>query len=42
MRRLWERGKGIGYSWTFVFTAVLIRIEGDWRFHSIHWSMPVD
>jgi len=42
MRRLWERGKGIGYSWPFVFTAVLIRIEGDWRFHSIHWSMPVD
>jgi len=42
MRRLWERQKGIGYSWPFVFTAVLIRIEGDWRFHSRHWSMPVD
>jgi hypothetical protein len=42
MRRLRERHKGVGHSWPFVFTAVLVRWEGDWRFHTIHWSMPVD
>jgi hypothetical protein len=42
MRRLWERQKGDGHTWPFVFTAVLARDEGEWRFHTIHWSMPVD
>jgi len=42
MRRLRERQKGQGHSWAFVFTAVLVRDEGHWRFHTIHWSMPVD
>jgi hypothetical protein len=42
MRRLRERHKGEGHSWRFVFTAVLVRDEGVWRFHTIHWSMPVD
>jgi hypothetical protein len=42
MRRLRERSKGIGYSWPFTFVAVLIRSDGAWRFHTIHWSVPVD
>lgn len=42
MRRLRERAKGIGYSRNLVFTAVLVRVEGEWRFHSQHWAMPVD
>ncbi|MEJ2709385.1 MAG: nuclear transport factor 2 family protein [Anaerolineales bacterium] len=42
MRRLRERHLGQGHTWPFVFTAVLKREKGDWRFHTIHWSMPVD
>jgi len=42
VRRLREQQKGVGHSWPFVFTAVLVRDESDWRFHTIHWSMPVD
>jgi hypothetical protein len=42
MRRLRERHKGEGHGWPFVFTAVLVCSEGSWRFHTIHWSMPVD
>ena len=42
MRRLRERVKGLGHSWLFTFTAVLVRVEGDWRFHTLHWAMPVD
>lgn len=42
MRRLRERTKGIGHSRKLVFTAVLVRAEDEWRFHSQHWAMPVD
>jgi hypothetical protein len=42
MRRVRERHKGMGHAWPFVLTAVLVRGEGQWRFHTIHWSMPVD
>ena len=42
LRRLRERRKGIGYRWPFVLTAVLVRTASGWRFHTIHWSMPVD
>ena len=42
MRRLWERHKGEGHRWPFVFTAVLVRIEGAWRFHQVQFAMPVD
>lgn len=42
VRRWREREKPPGYSWPFVLTAVLVRHEGDWRFHTMHWSMPVD
>jgi len=42
VRRWREREKPTGYPWPFVFTAVLEKQEGQWRFHTIHWSMPVD
>ena len=42
IRRWREREKPAGFSWPFVFTAVLIKQDGQWRFHTIHWSMPVD
>jgi len=42
MRRLRERAKGLGYNWPFTFTAVLVKVGADWRFHTIHWAMPVD
>jgi hypothetical protein len=42
VRRWHEREKPLGYPWRFTFTAVLIRQEGQWRFHTILWSMPVD
>lgn len=42
VRRWREREKPAGYPWPFVFTAVLVKQEEQWRFHTIHWSMPVD
>ncbi|MGD9094024.1 MAG: nuclear transport factor 2 family protein [Anaerolineales bacterium] len=42
VRRLRERLKGSGYRWPFVFSAVLIQTDSGWKFHTIHWSMPVD
>lgn len=42
MRRLRERAKGMGHGWPFTFTAVLQLVGGRWRFHTIHWAMPVD
>lgn len=42
MRRLRELSKGQGHAWPFTFVAVLINSDGAWRFHTIHWSMPVD
>jgi hypothetical protein len=42
MRRLRERAKGLGYSWPFTFTAILVREGPEWRFHTLHWAMPVD
>ncbi|MCU0485411.1 MAG: nuclear transport factor 2 family protein [Anaerolineales bacterium] len=42
MRRLRERSKGTGYSWPFTLTAVLVKVEASWRFHTLHWAMPVD
>ncbi len=42
VRRWREREKPAGYRWPFTFTAVLVKQEGHWRFHTIHWSMPVD
>lgn len=42
MRRVRERSKGLGFSWPFTFTATLTRDGGSWRFHTLHWAMPVD
>lgn len=42
LRRLRERAIPAGYRWPFVFTAVLMRLDETWRFHTIHWAMPVD
>ena len=42
VRRWRERELPTGYPWPFVLTAVLVRQQGQWRFHTIHWSMPVD
>jgi hypothetical protein len=42
MRRLWERNKGADHRWPFVLTAVLVREDSTWCFHTIHWAMPVD
>ena len=41
IRRLRERSKGQGQTWPFTFVAVLVKAAGAWRFHTIHWSMPV-
>ncbi|HUV15591.1 MAG TPA: nuclear transport factor 2 family protein [Pelolinea sp.] len=42
IRRLRERKLGEGYQWPFTLTAVLVKVEDDWKFHTIHWAMPVD
>ena len=42
MRRIRERHKGAGHSWPMVLTAVLVKSDQKWRFHTLHWSMPVD
>lgn len=42
MRRLHEREKKAGHRWPFTFTAVLVKQESQWRFHTIHWAMPVE
>ena len=42
MRRLRERSKGLKHAWPFTFVAVLVNAGDQWRFHTIHWSMPVD
>jgi len=42
MRRLRERHLGEGHCWGFVFTAVLVKNENKWQFHTVHWAMPVD
>ena len=42
MRRLRERAKGVGHRWPFVISIVLVKESEHWRFHTLHWSMPVD
>jgi hypothetical protein len=42
MRRVRERSKGVGHCWLFTFTAVLVKQAGEWRFHTLHWAMPVE
>jgi len=42
MRRLRERQLGVGHKWSLVLTAVLLKTDHGWQFHTLHWSMPVD
>jgi hypothetical protein len=42
IRRLRERAKGEGCAWPLVFSAVLIQVGCEWKFHTLHWAMPVD
>lgn len=42
MRRLYERLQGSGHTWPFVLTGTLVLEDGAWRFHTLHWSMPVE
>jgi hypothetical protein len=42
VRRLREHLKGKGFRWPFVISAILVREKDHCRFHTIHWSMPVD
>lgn len=42
LRRLREKSLGIGFKWPFTFTAILVFNELGWKFHTIHWAMPVD
>lgn len=40
VNRMRDRIYGIGYPWPFTFTAMLVKTDGGWRFHTIHWSFP--
>ena len=41
IRRVREENLGAGHMWKMVITGVLVK-EKTWRFHTLHWSMPVD
>lgn len=41
IRRIREKNLGVGYRFKMVITGVLV-LEESWKFHSLHWSMPVD
>jgi len=34
--------RDIGYSWLFIITVVLVKVEAGWLFHTLHGAMPVD
>jgi hypothetical protein len=40
LSRLRDIQRGMGFPNAFTFTAVLVRADGEWRFHTIHWSFP--
>jgi hypothetical protein len=42
LRRLREWSLGSGYAWPLVFSAVFVREHEAWKFHTLHWAMPVD
>ena len=42
VNRLRDRMRGVGAKWPFVITAVLVKTEGKWGFHTIHWSFPAE
>ncbi len=41
IRRVREENLGAGHMWKAVITGVLVK-ENTWKFHTLHWSMPVD
>lgn len=41
LSRLRERSLGVGHEWPLVITAVLVKTGSQWRFDTMHWSMPV-
>ena len=42
VNRLRDRMRGKGAKWPFVITGVLIKTDGKWGFHTIHWSFPAE
>jgi hypothetical protein len=42
VNRLRDRMRGAGARWPFVITAVLVKTDGAWGFHTIHWSFPAE
>ena len=42
VNRLRDRMRGKGAKWPFVITAVLVKADGKWGFHTIHWSFPAE
>lgn len=42
VRRLRDRMRGKGARWPFVITAVLVKTDGSWGFHTLHWSFPAE
>jgi hypothetical protein len=42
VNRLRDRMRGAGARWPFVITAVLVKMDGVWGFHTIHWSFPAE
>jgi len=42
VRRLRDRMRGKGARWPFVITAVLVKTDGIWGFHTLHWSFPAE
>ncbi len=41
IRRVREKNLGVGHPYDMVITGALLK-EDIWKFHSLHWSMPVD
>ena len=42
VNRLRDRMRGKGAKWPFVITAVLVKTDEKWGFHTIHWSFPAE
>jgi len=42
VNRLRDRMRGVGAKWPFVITAVLVKTNKKWGFHTIHWSFPAE
>jgi len=40
--RIRDIKKAVGHRWPLVITGVLVKVDGNWRFHTLHWAMPVD